>query len=663
MMLSIRKSILLCNLLLISTAAFGQFLPVPESVPVNLAGDALVKAENGLVGRGVVLGDLQTPSQARPLSARRATVPSACGWGATEILWREVRREVDPQGGSHVFYQQHLVGKGLDAELVGSEIAVHRLPDGRLAVIGGRQFDAVTVGGCPASTAAEAVEAAHDRVLLDKGGDSSDRGSWAKSTARAKRLEQTRLKLVQIDGTFRPAYFTYADDADGEPYAVVIDAEDKRPLAVNEANPGGNCAPSTPLNLVTAYGIPVRPEITNWRGLKANVASRDEGYTHEGVILSSDGLIRNFVYQAVSSGNTTFVCASGKYYTLVPLKVDPAKDCCSPVYDDDLHIIGKTDIYGRAAGDALYNTYKTMNVFKAMGRNGWDNANGDAGIIVQAGLGDQGKFNLQGTSWPLNVVMVGPANKMYSGGAALDLVAHEWGHGVISKTAKFSNTTVGAQLNEGFADVIGMLVEKRVQSSGTGLEHSSDWTMHEDMATSGYARGAIDDGTAGHNWVGPDGSYSFNDRLHRCDGSEDLAQPHATGNMLNVVHLIMAAGGSTDLPSGLNPVCTRLSSASGLSPDCAQSIASGCASGNAVSFSERLGSSKAGTLLFYAIQFTLTSNTTWSDVANRVNEAAFMRYSQCQSVPPYNASVEQNTVRKAFAGIGYPRTEADKTCP
>lgn len=661
---SIRKSILFCNLLLLSAAAFGQILPVPESKPVSLGGDALLNAESELVGRGVVLGDLQTPSQARPLSARRAAGPSACGWGATEILWREVRREVGPEGGSHVFYQQHLVGRGLDAELFGSEIAVHRLPDGRLAVIGGRQFDAVTVGGCPASTAAEAVEAAHDRVLLNKGGDSSDRASWATSAVRARRLEQTKLKLVQIDGTFRPAYFTYADDADGEPYAVVIDAEDKRPLAMNAANPGGNCAPSTPLNLVTAYGIPVRPEITNWRGLKANVTSRDEGYTHEGVILSSDGSIRNYVYQAVSSGNTTFVCASGKYYTLVPLKLDPAKDCCSPVYDD-VHVIGKTDIYGRAAGDALYDTYKTMNTFKAMGRNGWDNANGDAGVIVQAGLGDQGKFNLQGTSWPLNTVMVGPPNKMYSGGAALDLVAHEWGHGVISKTANFPTTTVGAQLNEGFADVIGMLVEKRVQTSGTGLEHSSDWTMHEDMATSGYARGAIDDGTTGHNWVGPNGSYLFNDRLHRCDGSEDPSQPHATGNMLNVVHLIMAAGGSTDLPSGLNPACPRLNAIphTQLSMDCVSAITSACDSGNAVSFSERFGSSKAGTLLFYAIQFTLTSSTTWSDVANRVNEAAFLRYSQCQSDPKYSASAEQNTVRKAFAGIGYPRTEPDLTCP
>jgi hypothetical protein len=121
--------------------------------------------------------------------------------------------------------------------------------------------------------------------------------------------------------------------------------------------------------------------------------------------------------------------------------------------------------------------------------------------------------------------------------------------------------------------------------------------------------------------------------------------------MLNVVHHIMAAGGSTDLPSGLNPICARLSNLSG------------CASTNAVTFNERFGPQKAGELLFYALTNHLTASTTWNDVADRVNEAAFAKYNRCSLGPQYNASGEQSTVRKAFAGIGYPRTQPDIQCP
>lgn len=244
-----------------------------------------------------------------------------------------MRREADPDGGTHIFYRQHLVGEGLDAELVGSEIAVHRLPDGRLAGIGGRQFGSVVVSGCPSLTAAAAVDAVGERLLRKEEHEPGCEPGERDAT-RAKRLAQTKLKLVQIDGAFRPAYFTFPADAEGEPYAAVVDAENGRILALQGANPGASCAPTEPLRPVTAYGIPVRPELTNWRGLKANVASRAEGPTHEGVFIPSDGLIRHLVYQRVTSDNSTFRCGSTKYYTLFPLKIDPALNCCSPVYDD-----------------------------------------------------------------------------------------------------------------------------------------------------------------------------------------------------------------------------------------------------------------------------------------------------------------------------------------
>jgi Zn-dependent metalloprotease len=626
-------------------ATYGQSLPDPGTTPVALYGESLRIAHGKLVGRGIVLEHDKRVA----VNEQRAVVTSSCGATAAEIVWREVRRKTDAEGGTHVFYRQHLAGEGLDAELFGSEVGVHRMRNGKLASISGRQFESVIVSGCPAFGSAEAVEQAQERVLVHKG-EYQQHQPWAMNARRVAHLAETELKLVQIDGTFRSAYFTIGDDAKGEPYSVVLDAEDRRLLAISQSNPSSNCTPTTPESYVTAYSIPVRPELTSWRSMKANVGSRPgfAGFTHEGVWLPSGGP-KMLVY--FGTNDYQYMC-NGNGYTLYPLKIRPSLDCCSPVYDDyDLYPAG----HFSAAGDALWNTYKTMSMFKVLGRNGWDNNGGDAKIVVNAGSSDSATFiQTANGSGPANSVVIGTPINMYNLAASLDLVAHEWGHGVIFKTANFpTSTTQGLQFHEGFADVIAMVVEKRAQASGNGLEQSSDFKMHEDAATSGYARGAIDDLT-GHSWTGPYGNYTFDDRLHRQDPYYTASHIHATGNMLNVVYLIMSAGGSTDLPSGLNPICAR--------PN-AVNLYAGCDSGNAVTFNERLGSSKGGALLFYAIEHTLPSNATWNDVADHVNEAAFLKYNLCQYGPQYNAAAEQNAVKKSFAGIGYPRTHPDIQCP
>lgn len=634
------------SLLLLSTAAGAQLLPSPESTPVALYGGAVRDAQSKLFGRGVALDDKKAVPPAR--------VETGCGTSGSEVLWREVRREKDQEGNTHVFYRQFLVGEGLDAELVGSEIAVHTMPNGKLIGIGGRQFENVTVSGCPKTSAAQAIERASEKVLLHRGHYGRTFEPWTMSTTRNERLARTKLKLVQIDGTFRSAWFTDAMDAEDEPFNVVLDAEDDRLLAINAANLNGNCTPTTPESYVTAVGVPVRSEVTNWRTMKANVASRagTEAYTHEGVWIPSDPALKHIVYHGVESTNG-YACGYGsKAWTIFPLKVNSALST-SPIYDT---AVSGYNFYGREAGDALYNAQKTMWAFKYMGRNSWDGAGGEVRIVVRSGTNEQGTFiQTEQYKGPANSVVIGAPVNMYSLAASLDLVAHEFAHGMIYTSAQFNTgTTQGLEFHEGFADVIAHAVEKRVQVSGTGVEQDSDYVMHEDSASSGYARGSLDDeadGITGHSWTGPNGSYTFNDRLHKNDPNYETTHIHATGNMLSVAYNIMAAGGSTDLPSGLNPICSRLTTLSGCEPS------------NAITFNERLGPQKGGDLLFYAVQYTLTSSSTWNDVADRVNEAAFAKYNQCSLGSQYNAAGEQNAVKKAFAGIGYPRTQPDITCP
>ena len=142
--------------------------------------------------------------------------------------------------------------------------------------------------------------------------------------------------------------------------------------------------------------------------------------------------------------------------------------------------------------------------------------------------------------------------------SALDVIAHEWGHGVSGMSANFISqctqpqNDVQCQLNEGFADVIGHVVEKLRQPAGTGPEQDSDWTMHEDNAFSGYARGALDDGTAGHDWFGiriVNGQRvfrTFNHFVHRDDQPAGQLQ-HERGNQLAMALRLLADGGSNPI--------------------------------------------------------------------------------------------------------------------
>ncbi|HEX6899886.1 MAG TPA: hypothetical protein VF789_09235 [Thermoanaerobaculia bacterium] len=604
--------------LLIATAATGQPLPQPDSSPlfIHNVTDIAERAAQEMVGHGV------------PLPGGRSGQISSTTAGS-EIVWREVRDETDSRGGRHVFYSQHVIDRGIEAELFGSEIGLHYSASGELRNVGGRQFTSVSISNRPAFTAAQAVDRALQRLRSHPGfrpGSSAD----LLPSQRAYRKANTRLKLVQSGDTFRYAYFTFANDERGVEHNVVIDAQSEEVLAVSKARVGNNCNPTGPWTSVNARGIPVRPELrgTVTRSLKANVAPNRSPFTHEGFYYATPT-----ISALQETNNPTFACGGvTPAYTLIPLSVDGTTGY--PTYRN----VGEWQ--GSAAGDAMYHTYQTMQALISLGRNGWDNNFGDANIVVESTLlTDAATFVMDPEGDPrlppTPSVAIGRAVRFYSNAAALDVVGHEWGHGVVMTTANFPyETLVGAQLHEGFADVIGQAVEKLRQPAGAGLERSSDWTLHEDNGTSGYARGALDDGTAGHRWYGfpctpgelhcCNGTYcyTFNDKLHREDepGTDTIWDPHARGNMLSVVLRLLSEGGR-------NPICSRLPALSG----CTTTV-------------QALGVSGAARILLNTLSYT-PSTARWEDLPIYANWAAFQ---------PFDFVTPQ-IVDDAFVAIGYPR--------
>lgn len=626
------RRVLLVVTMLVTIGAGAQSLPPAVNDFVFIADDVSANAARVLVGRGISLAEGETAAWTD-------------GRGS-EVVWRKVREHTDAKGGRHVFYRQDFVGRGTVAELHGSEVGLHYNRSGKLWTVAGNQFSAATPVNRVTFTAANAVDRAVDRVQTQPNFRAEPPGRMTIGQ-RVWRSSNTKLKLVSTGpGTFRYAWFTYANDVHGEEHAVVLDAETAEVLAIGPLHRRSNCQPS-PYQSVSAQGQPVRPDLRNAgvrRTLAANVTNdRPTPYTREGFwsVGPRMSITQETTTQAFKCDQNT----TGAAYTLFPVVIDGT----TPTYRDD------GNWRGFAAGDALHNTKKTMEALALLGRNGWDGMGGDANIVLDSTYlnthTDYAFFRMSGSGDPrvpsTPFLGIAPSQHFHNPAAALDVIAHEWGHGVIDTGASFPCSTVGSlacQLHEGFADVIGTAVEKLKQPTGTGIEQSSDWTLHEDNGAGGYHRGALDDG-AGHTWTRLDGTtLTFNHFVHRQDvmGATTTAaqqQEHARGTMLHMAFRLLAEGGG-------NPICAR------------EPMYQGCGTTGMIG----VGISKASEILLDTVAYYAPSTARWEDLATYATAAAFNRYSDCYWSPTYDASGDQDAVDQAFEKVGYPRLTAAHTC-
>lgn len=623
----------LLSLCLATSAMAGPIekpLPEPRGERIRISGRGVAADAKQIVGRGIEGIESQ----------------AAIDRAGRELLWKEVRKQVDLEGNVHRFYRQFLVGEGISAEVFGSEVVTHANADGKMWSISGMQFRDVLVANGVSLDREAALDAAAFRMLSHR--TRVRKLDEMHSEQRERALGAAKLMLVETNGVFRYVYFTQAADAADRGYHIAVDADTEEIVAVTSLNPGGNCTPTGSLTTVNATGVPVRSGVAN-RTLKAKAATdRPAPYTHEGYWHS---VPYKTVYQQIS-GDPTWSCnGTTSPWTIVPLKTENGV----ATYKDWTGEQWK----GSTAGDALFHSDQTNRYFKFIhGRNGWDGNYAAVKVIIESTVPnrDQAQYNMNVTTLaPANAVMLGVPGRMFPAAASLDWIAHEWGHAVIDTSADFPYSGTGAELHEGFADVIGNMVERYYHPTATGNPPSNaglekaDWTMHEDAALSGYVRGAVDDNT-GHEWVGPNvwgpnawsqsDRYSFNDLLHASDTPvPTLGLTHARGNMLSVVLRLLTEGGT-------NPVCSRLPGLSG----CSTSVTA--------------QGSKGARIMFRALESTLPSNSTWSTLADNVADAAFSLYNQCSVSTLNNAAAEQQAVFAAFRAIGYPSpTEALNTCP
>jgi len=140
------------------------------------------------------------------------------------------------------------------------------------------------------------------------------------------------------------------------------------------------------------------------------------------------------------------------------------------------------------ADGALVNAHAYMGFvydyyYSVFGRNGIDNAN--MNIISTVHYTDGSMYD--NASWlggGINQMLFfepGPQN--WQSAAAVDVIAHEYSHGITQYTSDLIYSLQSGALNESFSDIMGTAVEQYWQDPGQGFDRS-DWVIGEDIFSS-----------------------------------------------------------------------------------------------------------------------------------------------------------------------------------
>ena len=626
---------------------------VPDAIAASLSADrtpAVTGAERLSFWGAASLSQLNATLIGQGIEG--TDVPAAAATQGGEILWVSFRDYTDELGMRHVFYSQHFRPAGylaslLEAnyqtdgvEMAGGTVGVH-YNHGMLQAVFGTQFCALNVLNEPViGHVADAYAAATEAATRWPGFVPRDPAQWAPTSADAQQAASKLLLVSSGDGaSFSFMWQIHVADRDGNSYIALLDADTGVLASLGRANANSSqsCSPKTQ-NTRSAVGKPQNEDAgLPDRSIWATDESNHDDFDCEGGRPSGGGIPAIEIY--FGTYESGYVCDwPDAQYAMVPLQEDEEE---TPLYEN--RTWGYYSYPGRAAGDALWFTYQTMyTLYNNLGWYSYDDNGAVARVVVEdySGDHDEGFFMSLGddaTYAPTPGVRFAHASVCkYSFSSCLDVVAHEWGHGVVWSTAGFSNVdgTVGAQLNEGFADVIGHAVERYRQSAGSGVE-KADWMFGEDNFID------EDDSEATMRQVD-----SFDEekpaRFHRLDRSgeeyEDTNDRHFRGNMLGVAFRLLAVGQK-------NPICDWEGRDENI--DCTITVTG-------------QGLDKATRILFRTLTQYAYDSMGWGDLADVAKAAAFDLYSVC---PAKNGGAEQIAANKALGAIGYPGSGGYYQCP
>ena len=153
------------------------------------------------------------------------------------------------------------------------------------------------------------------------------------------------------------------------------------------------------------------------------------------------------------------------------------------------YVTSATNIWNNpAAVSAHYNATRAYKYFySTFGRNSINGEKGD--IISLINVAEEDGSSMENAFWNGQAVFYGNGGTHFKSLAgALDVTAHELGHGVVSNTANLEYYGQSGAINESYADIFGSMVDR------------SDWLIGEDIVKLAYyPSGALRNMSDPHN--------------------------------------------------------------------------------------------------------------------------------------------------------------------
>ncbi|MES2645491.1 MAG: M4 family metallopeptidase [Bacteroidota bacterium] len=237
-----------------------------------------------------------------------------------------------------------------------------------------------------------------------------------------------------------------------------------------------------------------------------------------------------------------------------------------------------------------YQYYKNI-----LGRSSWDNANGE--MTAYHGFKGSEYANACWGCFPDAAIFgIGPSGASNNDDwNSLDIVGHEFTHGVVQAEAGLTYYAQSGALNESFADIFGDMVEKDVEGFTDG---TSSWLVGEDR---GGAIRSFWNPNAASDPANYKGAYWFN--TDTCSGQEakDNCGVHTNSGVQNHWFYLLSVGGTATNENGEKFTVAGI------------------------------GSTKASLIAYDNLANYLTPSSTYLDARNGAIQAAIGRYGTCSN--------------------------------
>ena len=184
----------------------------------------------------------------------------------------------------------------------------------------------------------------------------------------------------------------------------------------------------------------------------------------------------------------------------------------------------------RASVSAHYNAKQAYTYFKnTFNRNSINDQGGD--ILSLVNVAEEDGASMENAYWNGRAVFYGNGGTYFKPLAgALDVTAHELGHGIVSNTANLEYYEQPGAINETYADIFGSMVDR------------DDWLIGEDIVkTAYYPSGALRNMSDPHN--GGNSSNHYWQPKHLTEmyiGEEDNAGVHTNSGIGNYAYYLFA---------------------------------------------------------------------------------------------------------------------------